>query len=186
MLTFLLLTVYHLFIWHYIFKDCIDRNVLNLGYGGNVDIFWLGGGQVIQPGERFSWGDWRGGEHYRSTFTKDPERTIKLVWNSNWPDFFLVYMKISLLLHYRTIIFDYEMILLLVKRTVKYLLKVPLVKPFWKFKEHLFFGYFGVCICETHRQCYHCDVLLKVGLWPYKKNYYFLHWKPFKNDEKCF
>ena len=30
LLTFLLLTVYHLFILHNIFKDCIDRNVLNL------------------------------------------------------------------------------------------------------------------------------------------------------------
>ena len=34
LLTFLLLTVLHLFIRHHIFKDCIDRNVLNLGYGG--------------------------------------------------------------------------------------------------------------------------------------------------------
>ena len=30
LLTFLLLTVYHLFILHNNFKDCIDRNVLNL------------------------------------------------------------------------------------------------------------------------------------------------------------
>ena len=33
LLTFLLLIVYHLFIRHNIFKDCIDRNALNLGYG---------------------------------------------------------------------------------------------------------------------------------------------------------
>ena len=31
LLTFLLLTVYHLFIWHKIFKDLIDRNISNLG-----------------------------------------------------------------------------------------------------------------------------------------------------------
>ena len=97
---------------------------------------------------------------------------FKLAW------LFFVYMKISLLLHYRTITFDYEMILLLVKKTVKYLLKVPLVKPFWKLKEHLFFGYFGVCICETHRQCYQCNGLL--GLWPYKKRIIFFIERPLK------
>ena len=39
LLTFLLLTVYHLFIRHYIFKDLCGKNVWNLGYGGNLDIF---------------------------------------------------------------------------------------------------------------------------------------------------
>ena len=53
LLTFLLLTVYHLFILHNIFKDCIDRNILNLSQGG-LDIFWLWRGQVIQLRERFS------------------------------------------------------------------------------------------------------------------------------------
>ena len=38
-----------------------------------------------------------------------------------------VYAKISLLLQYRTIVFDYQMILLVAKRTVKQLLKVPLL-----------------------------------------------------------
>ena len=40
-----LLTAYHLFIRHYIFKDHIGRNdVPNKGYGRNLDIFWLGEG----------------------------------------------------------------------------------------------------------------------------------------------
>ena len=41
--------------------------------------------------------------------------------------FCFVYIKISLLLQYRAIVFDYEMILLVVKSTVKELLKVPLL-----------------------------------------------------------
>ena len=59
LLTFLLLTVYHLFILRNIFKDCIDGNVLNLswrggeGVGGVLDTFWLWGEQVIQLRERF-------------------------------------------------------------------------------------------------------------------------------------
>ena len=41
---------YHLFIRHYIFKDCVGRNnVWNLGYEGNLDIFWL-------EGEPYRWG----------------------------------------------------------------------------------------------------------------------------------
>ena len=43
----MLLSVYLLFIQHYVFKGRIDRNDLNLGYGrgggvgANLDIFWL-------------------------------------------------------------------------------------------------------------------------------------------------
>ena len=45
LLTFLLLPVYHLFIFYCIFKDSIGRNdVWNLGYGGNLDLFGFGGG----------------------------------------------------------------------------------------------------------------------------------------------
>ena len=47
--TFLLSTV-HLFIWHYIFKDSVGRNFWNLGYGENLDTFWLG------RGKPYSWG----------------------------------------------------------------------------------------------------------------------------------
>ena len=49
LLAFLLLTVYHLFIRQYFLKDHVVRNVLNLGYVGNLDIFWL-------EGEPYSWG----------------------------------------------------------------------------------------------------------------------------------
>ena len=42
----LMLTVNHYSIRHYIFKDRVSRNnVWNLGYGENLDIFWLGGGK---------------------------------------------------------------------------------------------------------------------------------------------
>ena len=45
LITFLLLTVYQLFIWH-IFKERVDRNVLNLGYG-KESRYVLVGRQVI-------------------------------------------------------------------------------------------------------------------------------------------
>ena len=45
LLTFLLLTVYHLFIWHKIFKDLIDRNISNLGQVGIQIYFGQGEGK---------------------------------------------------------------------------------------------------------------------------------------------
>ena len=51
LLTFLLLTVYHLFILHNIFKDCIDRNVLNLSQGGTRYILVVERASHIAAGE---------------------------------------------------------------------------------------------------------------------------------------
>ena len=54
LLTFLLLTVYHLFIWHNIFEDCKDRNVLNLGYGWESRyILVAGSASHIAAGEMY-------------------------------------------------------------------------------------------------------------------------------------
>lgn len=64
LLMLLLLSVYHLFIRLYIFKDWVGRNnVWNLVYGDNLDIFSLGK-QAIELGERFARGDWRRARHY--------------------------------------------------------------------------------------------------------------------------
>ena len=51
LLAILLLSVHHLLIRHYIFKDRVGRNVWNLVYGENLDLF-LFGRQAIQLGER--------------------------------------------------------------------------------------------------------------------------------------
>ena len=54
LLTFLLLTVYHLFIRHNISKNCIDRNVLNLGYGWESGyILAVGRASHIAVGEMY-------------------------------------------------------------------------------------------------------------------------------------
>ena len=68
-----ILTVYHLFIQHNIFKDSIDRDVLNLGYGwesryllvvGRTNHIAVGEVQLRRlKGWRTLWG----------TFTRDPE-----------------------------------------------------------------------------------------------------------------
>ena len=50
LLSFSLLTVHHLFIWHCILKDYIGRNVWNLGYGRNLEPILDGGGKS------YNWG----------------------------------------------------------------------------------------------------------------------------------
>ena len=111
----LLLTVYHLFIRHNIFKDCIDRNVLNLGYerGGGESRYILVVGRAIHVAV--------GEIHLRrlkgGTMETQSEHLNQFEIQSGMT-FCFVYVKISLLLQYRTIVFDYEIILLVVKRTV--------------------------------------------------------------------
>ena len=54
LLTFLLVSVYHLFIRHNNFKDCIDRNVLNLGNGWESRyILVVGRASHIAAGEMY-------------------------------------------------------------------------------------------------------------------------------------
>ena len=67
---------------------------------GDLDIFWLGKGEG----------------HY-GVRLQETQSKLMLVQASM--KFCFVYMKISLLLDYGTIIFNYGMILLVVKRTVK-------------------------------------------------------------------
>ena len=58
-------------------------------------------------------------------------------------------------------------------------------KNFLKLQVHLFFGCFGVCICcidSVTTVTFH----LKSDSHLPKKLHYFLHWKPFKTDGKCF
>ena len=87
LLTFLLFTVYHLFIQHNIFKDCIDRGVLNLGYGWESRyILVMGRASHIAVGE-VEFRRLKGWRALWSTFTRDPEWALKSVWNSNWHDF---------------------------------------------------------------------------------------------------
>ena len=50
LLAFLLLTLYHLLIQHYIFNDHIGRNVWNLGYKGNWDLFNWGVSHIAGGG----------------------------------------------------------------------------------------------------------------------------------------
>ena len=57
---------------------------------------------------------------------------------------------------------------------------------FWSFLSQ-FFRRRTWCIGSNHfQQCVWYQMHLKVGLSPSKKLFYLLHWKPFKNDEKCF
>ena len=83
--------------------------------------------------------------------------------------FCFVYMKISLPRQYRTTFFDYEMMLLVVKRTVKQLSKVPLLKRFSEDSSTSILR-LSWYLYLLHRQCYQCDILLKVGLSPSKKH----------------
>ena len=83
--------------------------------------------------------------------------------------FCFVYVKISLVRQYRTTVFDYEMMFLVVRRTVKQLLKVTLLKkfaedsstPILRLPWYLYL---------LHRQCYQCDILHKVGISTSKKH----------------
>ena len=106
LLTFSLLTVYHLFIQHNIFKDCIDRNVLNLGYGWESRYILVVGracGEVYfrrLNGWRTLW----------STLTRTQSKHLNL-YTQTGITFCFVYMKISLFLQYRAIVFDCEVIL---------------------------------------------------------------------------
>ena len=53
---------------------------------------------------------------------------------------------------------------------------------FLKIQLHLLFGCFGIYI--LHRQCHQCDILRTLTF--QKILCYFLHWKPFKANGKCF
>ena len=119
LLTFLLFTVYHLFIQHNIFKDCIDRGVLNLGYGWESRyILVMGRASHIAVGE-VEFRRLKGWRTLWSTFTRIQSEHLNQFEIQTDMTFCFVYVKISLFLQYRTIVFDYEMIPLVVKRTVK-------------------------------------------------------------------
>ena len=119
LLTFLLFTVYHLFIQHNIFKDCIDRGVLNLGYGWESRyILVMGRASHIAVGE-VEFRRLKGWRTLWSTFTRIQSEHLNQFEIQTDMTFCFVYVKISLFLQYRTIVFDYGMIPLVVKRTVK-------------------------------------------------------------------
>ena len=110
LLTFSLLTVYHLFIQHNIFKDCIDRNVLNLGYGWESRyILVVGRASHIAAGE-VCFRRLKGWRKLWSTLTRTQSEHLNHLKIQTGITFCFVYVKISLFLQYRTIVFDYEMI----------------------------------------------------------------------------
>ena len=111
LLTFLLLTVYHLFIRHNIFKDCIDRNVLNLGYGWESRyILVVTRTSHIAGGEMY-FRRLKGWRTLWSTLTRTQSEHLNYFEIKTGITFCFVYVKISLFLQYRTILFDYEIIL---------------------------------------------------------------------------
>ena len=111
LLTFLLLTVYHLFIQHNILKNCIGRNVLNLGYGWESRyILVVGRASHIAAGE-VCFRRLKGWRKLWSTLTRTQSEHLNHLKIQTGMTFCFVYVKISLFLQYRTIVFDYEMIL---------------------------------------------------------------------------
>ena len=111
LLTFSLLTVYHLFIQHNIFKDCIDRNVLNLGYGWESRyILVVVRASHIAAGE-VCFRRLKGWRKLWSTLTRTQSEHLNHLKIQTGMTFCFLYVKISLFLQYRTIVFDYEMIL---------------------------------------------------------------------------
>ena len=140
LLTFLLLTVYHLFIRHNIFKDCIDRNVLNLGYEGGG-----GGGEsryilVVGMASHIAAGEvqlrklkrWR---TLWSLFTRDPEWTFKSVWNSNWHDFLFCLREDFIVLSIQNNCFWFWDDSFGGEKASEVVIKgTSFVKMFWKFK----------------------------------------------------
>ena len=110
MLTFSLLTVYHLFVQHNILKDCMDRNVLNLGYGlESRYILVVGRASHIAAGE-VCFRRLKGWRKLWITPTRTQSEHLNHLKMQSGMTFCFVYM-ISLFLQYRTIVFDYEMIL---------------------------------------------------------------------------
>ena len=69
---------------HYIFKDRIDRNVLNLGYGGKSR-FILVGGKPYSWG-RGSVGGTEGVEDTMEYVHKRPKKNLSQFEISNWHD----------------------------------------------------------------------------------------------------
>ena len=111
LLTFLLLTVYHLFIRHNIFKDCIDRNVLNLGYGWESRYILVVTRTSHIAGGEMCFRRLKGWRTLWSTLTRTQSEHLNYFEIKTGITFCFVYVKISLFLQYRTILFDYEMIL---------------------------------------------------------------------------
>ena len=104
LLTFSLLTVYHLFIQHNIFKDCIDRNVLNLGYGWESRyILVVGRASHIAAGE-VCFRRLKGQRKLWSTLTRTQSEHLNHLKIQTSMTFCFVYMKISLFLQYGTMI----------------------------------------------------------------------------------
>ena len=76
-----------------------------------------------------------------STFIRDPERTFKPVWNSNWPDFLFC-------LGEDFCSFSIEQLFLITRWFFWCGEKDSevVIKGFLKIRVHLLFGHFGVCI----------------------------------------
>ena len=111
LLIFSLLTVYHLLIQHNIFKDCIDRNVLNSGYGcESTYILVVGRASPIAAGE-VCFRRLKRWKKLWSTLTRTRSENLNHLKIQTGMTFCFVYVKISLFFQYRTIVFDYEMIL---------------------------------------------------------------------------
>ena len=111
LLIFSLLTVYYLFIQHNILKDCIDRKVLNLGYGWEsryILVVWRA--SHIAAGE-VCFRRLKGWRKLWSRLTRTQSEHLNHLKIQTGMTFCFVYVKISLFLQYRTIVFDYEMIL---------------------------------------------------------------------------
>ena len=108
LLIFSLLTVYHLLIQHNIFKDCIDRNVLNSGYGcESTYILVVGRASPIAAGE-VCFRRLKRWKKLWSTLTRTRSENLNHLKIQTGMTFCFVYVKISLFLQYRTIVFDYE------------------------------------------------------------------------------
>ena len=111
LLIFSLLTVYHLLIQHNIFKDCIDRNVLNSGYGcESTYILVVGRASPIAAGE-VCFRRLKRWKKLWSRLTRTRNENLNHLKIQTGMTFCFVYVKISLFFQYRTIVFDYEMIL---------------------------------------------------------------------------
>ena len=107
-LTFSLLTVYYLFIQHNIFKDCIDRSVLNLAYGWESRyILVVGRASHIAAGE-ICFRRLEGWRKLWRTLTRTQSEHLNHLKIQTGITLCFVYVKISLFLQYRMIVFDYE------------------------------------------------------------------------------
>ena len=131
MLTFLLLTVYLLLIQHYVFKGCMENNVLNLGYGRGGRS-WVKSRYILV---------WEGDKSYSWWFTRDPK------CHFNWIEFLFGFKEgfiaPSLWNNYFWLwddSFGGE------KESEVGIKSTSFLKILWKVKEHLLFGCSGVCV----------------------------------------